>query len=177
MEARTTRKVGPASRRRIEQMAGATRMAGATLGHSPLLVPQSLPHSAIKQLLPSPLLQIQEWETRIFNHSKDIKAPGLVLDQKVKIRRRIKILEDQLDRVRASLLALSRPELWGLGGETEHGVKFQKWWTRCLEGGRPEMLGSLRRIRGHPEGWSVPKERRLMPGSLGELGNALRVPK
>ncbi|XP_045296679.1 outer dynein arm-docking complex subunit 1 isoform X2 [Leopardus geoffroyi] len=43
--------------------------------------------------------QIQEWETRIFNHSKDIKAPGLVLDQKVKIRRRIKILEDQLDRV------------------------------------------------------------------------------
>nr|XP_060507609.1 outer dynein arm-docking complex subunit 1 [Panthera onca]XP_060507610.1 outer dynein arm-docking complex subunit 1 [Panthera onca] len=43
--------------------------------------------------------QIQEWETRISNHSKDIKAPGLVLDQKVKIRRRIKILEDQLDRV------------------------------------------------------------------------------
>lgn len=89
----------------------------ATLGRSPLLVPQSLPHSAIEQLLPPPLLQIQEWETRIFNHSKDIKAPGLVLDQKVKIRRRIKILEDQLDRVRASLLALSRPELWGLGGE------------------------------------------------------------
>ncbi|XP_064436556.1 outer dynein arm-docking complex subunit 1 [Mirounga angustirostris] len=43
--------------------------------------------------------QIQEWETRIFAHSKDVRAPGLILDQKVKIRQRIKILEDQLDRV------------------------------------------------------------------------------
>ncbi|XP_039101185.1 coiled-coil domain-containing protein 114 isoform X2 [Hyaena hyaena] len=43
--------------------------------------------------------QIQEWETRIFTHSKAFRAPGLILDQKVKIRRRIKILEDQLDRV------------------------------------------------------------------------------
>ncbi|XP_030897218.1 coiled-coil domain-containing protein 114 isoform X2 [Leptonychotes weddellii] len=42
---------------------------------------------------------IQEWETRIFAHSKDVRAPGLILDQKVKIRQRIKILEDQLDRV------------------------------------------------------------------------------
>ncbi|XP_027475984.2 coiled-coil domain-containing protein 114 isoform X1 [Zalophus californianus] len=43
--------------------------------------------------------QIQEWETRIFAHSKDVRAPGLILDQKVKIQQRIKILEDQLDRV------------------------------------------------------------------------------
>ncbi|XP_023988212.2 outer dynein arm-docking complex subunit 1 [Physeter macrocephalus] len=43
--------------------------------------------------------QIQEWESRIFAHGKDVKAPGCILDQKVKSQRRIKILEDQLDRV------------------------------------------------------------------------------
>ncbi|XP_005616412.1 outer dynein arm-docking complex subunit 1 isoform X1 [Canis lupus baileyi] len=43
--------------------------------------------------------QIQEWETRISVPSKDVRASGLILDQKVKIQRRIKILEDQLDRV------------------------------------------------------------------------------
>ncbi|XP_037675290.1 coiled-coil domain-containing protein 114 isoform X2 [Choloepus didactylus] len=43
--------------------------------------------------------QIQEWELRIFVHRKDARAPGFIMDQKVKIRRRIKILEDQLDRV------------------------------------------------------------------------------
>ncbi|XP_004646590.1 coiled-coil domain-containing protein 114 [Octodon degus] len=43
--------------------------------------------------------QIQEWEARIFTQSKNALAPGFVVDQKVKIRRRIKILEDQLDRV------------------------------------------------------------------------------
>ncbi|EHB05505.1 Coiled-coil domain-containing protein 114 [Heterocephalus glaber] len=43
--------------------------------------------------------QIQEWEARIFTQSKVAMAPGFTLDQKVKIRRRIKILEDQLDRV------------------------------------------------------------------------------
>lgn len=43
--------------------------------------------------------EIQEWETRIFAHSQDVKAPGCVLSQKVKVRQRIKILEDQLDRV------------------------------------------------------------------------------
>uniref|UniRef100_A0A2K6G688 ODAD1 central coiled coil region domain-containing protein n=1 Tax=Propithecus coquereli TaxID=379532 RepID=A0A2K6G688_PROCO len=43
--------------------------------------------------------QIQEWENRIFTHSKEVKAPGFILNQKSKIRRRIKILEDQLDRV------------------------------------------------------------------------------
>ncbi|XP_058385715.1 outer dynein arm-docking complex subunit 1 [Diceros bicornis minor] len=43
--------------------------------------------------------QIQEWETRIFARGKDGRASGFILDQKVKIRRRIKILEDQLDRV------------------------------------------------------------------------------
>ncbi|XP_057568092.1 outer dynein arm-docking complex subunit 1 [Hippopotamus amphibius kiboko] len=43
--------------------------------------------------------QIQEWESRIFAHGKDIKALGCIQDQKVKSRRRIKILEDQLSRV------------------------------------------------------------------------------
>ncbi|KAM6154404.1 outer dynein arm-docking complex subunit 1 [Erethizon dorsatum] len=43
--------------------------------------------------------QIQEWEGRIFTQSKNAQAPGLIMDQKVKVRRRIKILEDQLDRV------------------------------------------------------------------------------
>ncbi|XP_047646515.1 outer dynein arm-docking complex subunit 1 isoform X2 [Phacochoerus africanus] len=43
--------------------------------------------------------EIQEWETRIFAHGQDVKAPGCVLSQKVKVRQRIKILEDQLDRV------------------------------------------------------------------------------
>uniref|UniRef100_A0A8C3YKU1 ODAD1 central coiled coil region domain-containing protein n=1 Tax=Catagonus wagneri TaxID=51154 RepID=A0A8C3YKU1_9CETA len=43
--------------------------------------------------------EIQEWETRIFDHGKDVKAPGCVQSQKIKVRRRIKILEDQLDRV------------------------------------------------------------------------------
>ncbi|XP_004440469.2 PREDICTED: coiled-coil domain-containing protein 114 [Ceratotherium simum simum] len=43
--------------------------------------------------------QIQEWETRIFARGKDGRTSGFILDQKVKIRRRIKILEDQLDRV------------------------------------------------------------------------------
>ncbi|XP_032025177.1 outer dynein arm-docking complex subunit 1 isoform X1 [Hylobates moloch] len=43
--------------------------------------------------------QIQEWETRIFTHSKNVRSPGFILDQKVKIGRRIRILEDQVDRV------------------------------------------------------------------------------
>ncbi|XP_019608204.2 outer dynein arm-docking complex subunit 1 isoform X2 [Rhinolophus sinicus] len=43
--------------------------------------------------------QIQEWETRIFAHSKAARAPGVTVDQKAKIQRRINILEDQLDRV------------------------------------------------------------------------------
>ncbi|XP_059239977.1 outer dynein arm-docking complex subunit 1 isoform X2 [Mustela nigripes] len=43
--------------------------------------------------------QIQEWEIRIFVLGKEVRAPGVILDQKVKIRQRIKILEDQLDRV------------------------------------------------------------------------------
>nr|XP_058901781.1 outer dynein arm-docking complex subunit 1 [Kogia breviceps] len=42
--------------------------------------------------------QIQEWGSRIFAHGKDVKAPGCILDQKVKSQRRIKILEDQLNR-------------------------------------------------------------------------------
>ncbi|KAM5209666.1 outer dynein arm-docking complex subunit 1 isoform 1-T2 [Hipposideros larvatus] len=43
--------------------------------------------------------QIQEWETRIFAHGKAVGVPGVIVDQKAKIQRRIKILEDQLDRV------------------------------------------------------------------------------
>lgn len=104
----------------------------ATLSHpsshsSPPLVFRSFPHSANKQVLPS-FLQIREWEARIFVHGKDVRAPGVILEQKAKIQRRIKILEDQLDRVRVNLLALSRPELWG-SGKNEHGVKFWKQWT------------------------------------------------
>ncbi|XP_047384608.1 outer dynein arm-docking complex subunit 1 isoform X2 [Sciurus carolinensis] len=43
--------------------------------------------------------QIQEWETRIFTQGKDAKAPGFIQKQKAKVQRRIKILEDQLNRV------------------------------------------------------------------------------
>ncbi|XP_055469638.1 outer dynein arm-docking complex subunit 1 isoform X1 [Psammomys obesus] len=43
--------------------------------------------------------QIQEWETNILTKSKTPPAPGVILDQKVKVQRRITILEDQLDRV------------------------------------------------------------------------------
>uniref|UniRef100_A0A8C2UZN8 Outer dynein arm docking complex subunit 1 n=1 Tax=Chinchilla lanigera TaxID=34839 RepID=A0A8C2UZN8_CHILA len=43
--------------------------------------------------------QIQEWEARIFAQSKNGLAPGFIMEQKVKTRRRIKILEDQLGRV------------------------------------------------------------------------------
>ncbi|KAK2492320.1 hypothetical protein MC885_017342 [Smutsia gigantea] len=42
--------------------------------------------------------QIQEWETQISAHGKNATAPEIILDQKLKVRRRIKILEDQLDR-------------------------------------------------------------------------------
>ncbi|CAO2632959.1 Outer dynein arm-docking complex subunit 1 [Lemmus lemmus] len=43
--------------------------------------------------------QIQEWESHILTQSKKASAPSVILNQKVKIQRRIKILEDQLDRV------------------------------------------------------------------------------
>ncbi|XP_007956296.1 outer dynein arm-docking complex subunit 1 [Orycteropus afer afer] len=43
--------------------------------------------------------KIQEWESRLFSQHKGVKSPGYTMDQKVKIRRRIKVLEDQLDRV------------------------------------------------------------------------------
>lgn len=71
-----------------------------SLSHSSLcLLFRSPPHSANKQA-PSPSLQMQEWETRIFVFSRDCRAPGVLLDQKAKIRRRIKVMEDQLDKVR-----------------------------------------------------------------------------
>ncbi|KAF6076836.1 coiled-coil domain containing 114 [Phyllostomus discolor] len=43
--------------------------------------------------------QIQEWEMRISVLSKDCRAPGVVLDQKAKIQRRIKVMENHLDKV------------------------------------------------------------------------------
>ncbi|XP_014405905.1 PREDICTED: coiled-coil domain-containing protein 114 [Myotis brandtii] len=43
--------------------------------------------------------QIQEWEARLSACGKDPRAPGVVLDQKAKTRKRIKIVENQLDRV------------------------------------------------------------------------------
>ncbi|XP_037019857.2 outer dynein arm-docking complex subunit 1 [Artibeus jamaicensis] len=43
--------------------------------------------------------QIQEWEMRISVLSRECKAPGVLLDQKAKVRRRIKVMEDQLDKV------------------------------------------------------------------------------
>ncbi|KAM5297020.1 outer dynein arm-docking complex subunit 1 isoform 2-T5 [Glossophaga mutica] len=43
--------------------------------------------------------QIQEWDTSISVLSKDCRAPGVILDQKAKIRRKIKVMENQLDKV------------------------------------------------------------------------------
>ncbi|XP_005084742.1 outer dynein arm-docking complex subunit 1 isoform X1 [Mesocricetus auratus] len=43
--------------------------------------------------------QIQEWEDHILTQGKEASTPTAILDQKMKIQRRIKILEDQLDRV------------------------------------------------------------------------------
>ncbi|GAB1292107.1 Outer dynein arm-docking complex subunit 1 [Apodemus speciosus] len=42
---------------------------------------------------------IQDWETQILTQSKEASAPDAIRDQKMKIQRRIRILEDQLDRV------------------------------------------------------------------------------
>lgn len=54
-------------------------------------------------------LQIQDWETHVLTQSKEASAPDLIMYQKMKIQRRIRILEDQLDRVCA--LQLSRTGL------------------------------------------------------------------
>ncbi|KAL1769058.1 coiled-coil domain-containing protein 114 isoform X1 [Sigmodon hispidus] len=43
--------------------------------------------------------QIQEWESHVLIQSKEASTPSAILDQKAKIQRRIRILEDQLDRV------------------------------------------------------------------------------
>ncbi|XP_043755607.1 outer dynein arm-docking complex subunit 1 isoform X4 [Cervus elaphus] len=43
--------------------------------------------------------QIQEWESRNSAHSKNARSPGCVQDHKVKSQRRIKSLENQLDKV------------------------------------------------------------------------------
>lgn len=162
-------------------MAGATEeQVSATLSHpsshsSPPLVFQS--HSANKQVLSS-FLQIREWEARIFVHGKDVRAPGVILEEKAKIQRRIKILEDQLDRVRVDLLALSRPELWGLG-KHEHGVKFWKEWTRFLGVGGPETPGYRRESGDRTlERRKVPQERRPRPGRCSQgpqIGNGCPV--
>lgn len=63
-----------------------------------------------------PVFQIEEWETRIFTQGKSARAPGFIQKEKAKVQRRIKILEDQLNRVRAASLP-SRPQLQG-GGRT-----------------------------------------------------------
>lgn len=150
--------------------------ASPSPSHSSPSLPQPLPLAANKQA-PSPFLQIQEWETRIFAHSQDVKAPGCVLSQKVKVRQRIKILEDQLDRVRGSRLAVSKLELWGLGEIWGLGVKFWKQWTRFLDVGQPETLSSLMGVRrqdpGRREG---PQGTETDAGVLGEGDDALRVP-
>ncbi|XP_045842850.1 outer dynein arm-docking complex subunit 1 isoform X6 [Meles meles] len=128
--------------------------------------------------------QIQEWETRIFAPGKEVRAPGVILDQKVKIQQRIKILEDQLDRVRVSLLALSRPDLWALGGKLSkgqfHGTQVPGTRDQIPGGRRAGLkLRAPREGSGDPVlgGWRVPKERRVVPRSLGRPGNALRVSK
>ena len=54
-------------------------------------------------------LQIQDWETHVLTQSKEASAPDLIMYQKMKIQKRIRILEDQLDRVCA--LQLSRTGL------------------------------------------------------------------
>ncbi|KAG8521388.1 Coiled-coil domain-containing protein 114 [Galemys pyrenaicus] len=67
-------------------------------------------HCILQQTGTILFLQIQEMESRVFTQGKDVRNPGLFLDQKVKVQRRIKILEDQLDRVRLNLSALFRRE-------------------------------------------------------------------
>lgn len=158
LEARSTWKVGGCPQKgragaggggRKEGGAGAPRVAGASRTQ-PLSLPRTsflglgpLPHPAHTQAPPS-FLQIQEWEARLFACGKDPRAPGVVMDQKAKTRKRIKIVENQLDRVRASLLALSRPELWGWG-KNEHGVKFWKWPAGGGGGGGEGGKGATQR--------------------------------
>ena len=104
--------------------------------------------------------QIQEWESRNSAHSKNARSPGCVQHDKVKSQRRIKSLENQLDKVRVRPLAVPRPEFWGLREDLSMGVKFWKWWTRSGD--------------TIPEGW------RVLPGKEADpwvLGDALRVPK
>lgn len=75
------------------------------------------------------------------------------MDQKAKTRKRIKIVENQLDRVRATLPALSRPELWGWG-KNEPGVKFWKWPGAAGGRGR-EVRGPHRGLHvGRPGCWA-----------------------
>lgn len=102
--------------------------------------------------------QIQEWESRNSAHSKNARSPGCVQDHKVKSQRRIKSLENQLDKVRVCFWAVPRSELWGLGEDLSIGVKFWKWWTRSGD--------------TIPEGWRVPLGRRLMLGSLVTLSGS-----
>lgn len=59
-------------------------------------------------------LQIQDWETHVLTQSKEASTPDTIMYQKMKIQRRIRILEDQLDRVCA--LQLSRTDLRRVAG-------------------------------------------------------------
>ncbi|XP_065782496.1 outer dynein arm-docking complex subunit 1 isoform X3 [Muntiacus reevesi] len=57
--------------------------------------------ASLQQRSPSANQQaaIQEWESRNSAHSKNARSPGCVQDHKVKSQRRIKSLENQLDKV------------------------------------------------------------------------------
>lgn len=100
------RRLGVVGRRRVDKMAGATRPANVSHTQPPALPLLSLDLSVCptfgQQIGTILFLQIQEWDTRISAHGKDATTPGFILDQKIKVRRRLKILEDQLDRVRVS---------------------------------------------------------------------------
>uniref|UniRef100_A0A8C2RRQ9 ODAD1 central coiled coil region domain-containing protein n=1 Tax=Capra hircus TaxID=9925 RepID=A0A8C2RRQ9_CAPHI len=65
------------------------------LTSSPLSISPTSPQPMGTTLFP----QIQEWESRNSAHSKNARSPGCVQDRKVKSQRRIKSLENQLDKV------------------------------------------------------------------------------
>lgn len=128
------------------------------LTSSPLSISPTSPQPMGTTLFP----QIQEWESRNSAHSKNARSPGCVQDRKVKSQRRIKSLENQLDKVRVRPLAVPSPELWGLREDLSMGVKFRKWWTRSGD--------------TIPEGWRVPPGKEadawVLGGSRGpQIGN------
>ncbi|XP_062946817.1 outer dynein arm-docking complex subunit 1 isoform X4 [Cynocephalus volans] len=115
--------------------------------------------------------QIQEWETRIFTHSKDGKSPGFIMDQKVKIRRRIKVLEDQLDRVTCHFdiqlgrNAALREELDLLRIERNHYLNVDCKLKREIQVLR-QMVGAL--IVSSTSAYAVREEAKAKMGMLRE---------